>query len=177
MYIDIFRKYSEEETIKIERHRRISGEISDMGREVDALRYEYTHLKENKRGDLLPLFIWVACIIPVTALIVLDYLAADWDRGDGLAIAIASGLPLLFVICFIGIVVCSYRLLLRYSKHPKFQQKAAEKCIVNVNKRSKQIENQLEMYRIKTAALEDEKREIEAFLEEKDSEYKKKGEV
>ena len=165
MYFDIFKEYTLEEQLKIERYRQLTGELADMKNEAAELQYELSCIQNNKKMDYIPLVICSVCIVPVIALFILDLIAGAVVKGSGLAIALASGLPVLFVIFAIGIILSARQLNFKYSKNPSVQEKAKAHGIVNVPARSAAVIGRLDQIRKKTLELQNEQKEIECFME------------
>lgn len=170
MNFDIFREYSLEEQLKMERYRQISAEIADMRNEKAELEYEYECIQKNKSTDFIPITICTVCIIPVIVLFVLDLIAGAPIKGSGLAIALASGLPILFIIFGTGIFIYGRKLLLQYSSSVTLQAKAKEKGVLNIPARRLAVLGRLSEIKSRTKALESEKSDIEIYLKKMEEE-------
>lgn len=168
MYFDVFKEYSLEEQLKMERYKQITGELADMRNEKMELEYEYSCIQNNKKTDFIPMVICIVCIIPVIVLFVLDLLAGEIVKGSGLAIALASGLPVLFVVFGAGIVISARNLIYKYSGNASIQEKARMKGIVNVPARRAAVLGRMDEIREKTLAYHAEKKDIEIFMTERE---------
>lgn len=176
MYINIFRQLSEEESRKVDRLRKVDGEISDLKIYLSEKMHEYDHLLENKKGDLVPTLFFGVPLIPTTFLLFFEIFFA-WDVNAALAIALASGLPVIFAILITGLIMSLYKFSLRYSKSLKLQEIADKKGIVNVPSRQEHLVKEVEAFRLRITVLTEEKKELEDYLSEMEEEYQKKESI
>lgn len=165
MYFDVFKEYSLEEQLKMERHKQISGEIADMRSEKAELEYEYSCIRNNKKTDFIPLLFNSICIIPVIVLFIFDLIAGASIKGSGFAIALASGLPVLFIIFAVGIFLSARQLLYKYSTNPSIQEKAKSKGVLNIPARSAAVLGRLGEIKSQTLAYQAELKDIEIYMQ------------
>lgn len=165
MYFDIFKEYTKEEQAMIERYNRLRGQVADLNLSITEREFELTHLRDNKQGDIFPLILWSAVLIPAIILFVLDWIVA-WEPRAGIAVAFVTGIPVFLVISIVGIVISLNKLKLKYSKSSRVQAKAKEKGITNVVMREGELVSLIEAARREISFCSEEMSEIEEFFRE-----------
>lgn len=165
MYFDIFKEYTKEEQAMIERYNRLRGQVADLKLSITEREFELTHLRDNKKGDIFPLILWSAVLIPAIILFVLDWIVA-WEPRAGIAVAFVTGVPVFLVISIVGIVISLNKLNLKYSKSSGVQAKAKEKGITNVVMREGELVSLIEAARREISFCAEEMSEIEEFFRE-----------
>ncbi len=167
MYFDIFKEYTKEEQARIERYNRLRGQVADLKLSITEKEFELSHLKDNKNGDMIPLFLWSAVFVPSFILFIMDWIIA-WEPRAGIAVAFVTGIPIFIVAGTIGILFSLNKLRLKYSKSVKVQKKAKEKGIINVVMREGELVNQINAARREISFCSEEMSEIEGFFREQE---------
>lgn len=165
MYFDIFKEYTKEEQAMIERYNRLRGQVADLNLSITEKEFELSHLMDNKKGDMIPLFLWILIFLPAFILFVMDWIIA-WEPRAGLAVAFVTGIPIFIVASIIGIVFSLNKLRLKYSKSLAVQKRAKEKGIINVVMREGELVSLIEAARREISFCSEEMSEIEEFFRE-----------
>ncbi len=171
MYFDIFKEYTKEEQAMIERYNRLRGQVADLNLSITEKEFELTHLRDNKKGDILPLLLWCAVLIPAIIIFVMDWIVA-WEPRAGIAVAFVTGIPIFLVISLVGIVISLNKLRLKYSKSAGVQMKAKEKGITNVVMREGELVSLINAAHREISFCSEEMSEIEGFFRENEESAK-----
>lgn len=165
MYFDIFKEYTKEEQARIERYNRLRGQVADLNLSITEKEFELSHLMDNKKGDMIPLFLWILIFLPAIIFFVMDWIIA-WEPRAGLAVAFVTGIPIFIVASIIGIVFSLNKLRLKYSKSLAVQKRAKEKGIINVVMREGELVGLIDAARREISFCSEEMSEIEEFFRE-----------